>query len=37
LAHPLVGDWENALTCFNEMKQAHRAYLPQFFGEEHPS
>jgi len=31
LAHPLVGDWEKALACFNEMKQAHRAWLPQFF------
>jgi 6-phospho-beta-glucosidase len=31
LAHPLVGDWEKAHACFNEMKQAHRAYLPQFF------
>jgi len=30
LAHPLVGDWEKALGCFNEMKEAHRAYLPQF-------
>ena len=31
LAHPLVGDWDRALACFNEMKEAHRAYLPQFF------
>jgi 6-phospho-beta-glucosidase len=31
LAHPLVGGWEKALACYNEMKQAHRAYLPQFF------
>jgi len=31
LAHPLVGDWEKAQGCFNEMKEAHRAYLPQFF------
>jgi len=31
LAHPLVGDWEKALACFNEMKEAHRAHLPQFF------
>jgi len=30
LAHPLVGDWEKAQACFNEMKEAHRAYLPQF-------
>ena len=33
LAHPLVGDWEKALGCFNEMKEAHRAWLPQFNGE----
>jgi len=32
LAHPLVGDWDKALACFNEMKEAHRAYLSQFFG-----
>ena len=31
LAHPLVGDWEKARDCFEEMRQAHRAYLPQFF------
>jgi len=31
LAHPLVGDWEQARGCFEEMKHAHRAYLPQFF------
>ncbi|MDR3314572.1 MAG: 6-phospho-beta-glucosidase [Oscillospiraceae bacterium] len=30
LAHPLVGDWEKAYHCFNEMKEAHKAYLPQF-------
>jgi 6-phospho-beta-glucosidase len=32
LLHPLVGDWEKAYKCFNEMKQAHRDYLPQYFG-----
>ncbi len=31
LVHPLVGDWEKALNCFNEMKEAHKQYLPQFF------
>ncbi len=31
LVHPLVGDWEKASKCFEEMKQAHKAYLPQFF------
>ncbi|MDR2525661.1 MAG: 6-phospho-beta-glucosidase [Oscillospiraceae bacterium] len=30
LLHPLVGDWEKAYACFQEMKQAHKAYLPQF-------
>ncbi len=33
LVHPLIGDWEKAEKCFEEMKQAHRAYLPQFFNE----
>ncbi|HZJ78431.1 MAG TPA: 6-phospho-beta-glucosidase [Clostridia bacterium] len=31
LIHPLVGDWDKALNCFNEMKEAHKQYLPQFF------
>ena len=31
LVHPLVGDWEKAQNCFNEMKEAHKKYLPQFF------
>lgn len=31
LVHPLVGDWEKAQRCFEEMKEAHKAYLPQFF------
>ena len=30
LAHPLVGDWEKARACFAEMKEAHKAWLPQF-------
>ena len=30
LIHPLVGDWEAATNCFNEMKEAHKAYLPQY-------
>ncbi len=30
LIHPLVGDWDKASKCFEEMKQAHKAYLPQF-------
>ncbi len=30
LVHPLVGDWEKASKCFEEMKQAHKQYLPEF-------
>jgi len=30
LAHPLVGDWGKAKACYDEMKAAHREYLPQF-------
>lgn len=30
LIHPLIGDWDNASKCFEEMKQAHKRYLPQF-------
>ncbi len=30
LIHPLVGDYNKARACFNEMKQAHKIYLPQF-------
>ena len=30
LIHPLIGDWDNAAKCFEEMKQAHKKYLPQF-------
>lgn len=30
LIHPLVGDWANASKCFEEMKLAHKEYLPQF-------
>lgn len=29
--NPLVGDYETALACFQEMKEAHKAYLPQFY------
>ncbi|MBQ3151451.1 MAG: 6-phospho-beta-glucosidase [Clostridia bacterium] len=31
LVHPLVGDWEKAQRCFEEMKEAHKEFLPQFF------
>ncbi len=30
LVHPLVGDWEKATKCYAEMKEAHKAYLPEF-------
>ncbi len=30
LIHPLVGDYNKAVACFKEMKEAHKAYLPQF-------
>lgn len=30
LIHPLIGDWDKASACFEEMKQAHKRYLPQF-------
>jgi 6-phospho-beta-glucosidase len=31
LAHPLVGDWELAVKLLDEMLEANRAFLPQFF------
>jgi 6-phospho-beta-glucosidase len=31
LAHPLVGDYDLARVILDEMLDAHRAYLPQFF------
>ena len=37
LMNPLVGDYDAAYACFNEMKEAHKAYLPQFFQGEHSS
>ncbi len=30
LIHPLVVDYNKAKLCYEEMKQAHKAYLPQF-------
>lgn len=30
LIHPLVGDYNKAKACYEEMKLAHKAYLPQF-------
>lgn len=34
LMNPLLGDYNIAHACFNELKEAHRAYLPQFFTKE---
>lgn len=31
MVHPLVGDFKLAQQCFDEMLEAHREYLPQFF------
>jgi 6-phospho-beta-glucosidase len=31
LVHPLVGDWEKTVACFNELKEAHKEFLPQYF------
>lgn len=30
LIHPLIGDYTSAVACYNEMKLAHKDYLPQF-------
>ncbi len=30
LIHPLVGDYQKAYDCYEEMKQAHKKYLSQF-------
>ncbi len=30
LVHPLVGDYEKATKCFNELKEAHKDFLPEF-------
>ncbi len=38
MMNPLVGDYDTALACFRELKEAHKAYLPQFFkGETSPA
>lgn len=34
LIHPLMGDWAKSHACFAEMKQAHKAWMPRFFGGE---
>jgi 6-phospho-beta-glucosidase len=30
LIHPLIGDYHKAKLCYEEMKQVHKIYLPQF-------
>ncbi|MDR1629559.1 MAG: 6-phospho-beta-glucosidase [Oscillospiraceae bacterium] len=30
MLHPLVGDFESGFKCYNKMKEAHAAHLPQF-------
>ncbi|WP_108991704.1 6-phospho-beta-glucosidase [Paenibacillus agaridevorans] len=30
MMNPLVGDYNTALACFRELKEAHKEYLPQF-------
>jgi len=34
LAHPLVPSWDVAVALWQDLKQAHRAYLPQFVEEQ---
>ena len=31
MINPLLGDFRAAKDCYEELKQAHAAYLPQFF------
>jgi 6-phospho-beta-glucosidase len=31
MIHPLIGDADKAIACFDEMLEAHKKYLPQFF------
>ena len=31
MLHPLCGDFAQAKACYEEMKEAHKEYLPQFF------
>lgn len=33
LIHPLVGDYDKAVRCFNELKEAHKEFLPEFYPE----
>ncbi len=32
MLHPLVGDYHRAKACFCEMKEAHKSFLPEFYG-----
>ena len=32
MVHPLIGDFKKARDCYEEMKDAHREFLPQFLG-----
>ncbi|MBQ8293116.1 MAG: 6-phospho-beta-glucosidase [Bacilli bacterium] len=34
VVNPLVGDFKTASACFDEMLEAHKEFLPQFFKEE---
>lgn len=34
LINPLVGDYKKAKPCFDELKEVHKAHLPQFFNKE---
>lgn len=31
MLHPLVGDFARAKACYEEMKEAHKAHLPEFY------
>ena len=31
MLHPLVGDYARAKACYEEMKEAHKDYLPEFY------
>lgn len=32
MVHPLIGDFKKSRDCYEEMKDAHREFLPQFLG-----
>ncbi len=36
MIHPLVGDFDKARACFDEMVEAHAPYLPKFAGKARP-